>query len=175
MAGRGVDLKDEAEVSEYLKNLGIEYRFGCYHEKNPKSCHLLADYMEAVKRDFHRALRIYETNCTEFRHGQSCHKAGGYRAEGKACDKDMDASYDLFRTGCELGYFRACFNAGLIESDSSGSLGVRAKSAPDAKKAAFFYKKACEQGGVDEACYRYASLFYTGVRDVLEVNFGHFY
>ena len=36
MAGRGVDLKNEEEVREYLENLGIEYRFGCYHEKNPK-------------------------------------------------------------------------------------------------------------------------------------------
>jgi hypothetical protein len=37
MAGRGVDLKNAEEVKEYLENLGIEYRFGCYHEKNPKS------------------------------------------------------------------------------------------------------------------------------------------
>jgi hypothetical protein len=36
MAGRGVDLKNEEEVKEYLENLGIEYRFGCYHEKSPK-------------------------------------------------------------------------------------------------------------------------------------------
>jgi len=36
MAGRGVDLKNEEEVREYLENLGVEYRFGCYHEKSPK-------------------------------------------------------------------------------------------------------------------------------------------
>ena len=36
MAGRGVNFKDEEEVKEYLENLGTEYRFGCYHEKNPK-------------------------------------------------------------------------------------------------------------------------------------------
>lgn len=29
----GFDLKNEEEVKEYLENLGIEYRFGCYHEK----------------------------------------------------------------------------------------------------------------------------------------------
>ena len=34
--GWGVDLKKEEEVQEYIKNLGIEYRFGCYHEKDPK-------------------------------------------------------------------------------------------------------------------------------------------
>ena len=27
-------------------------RFGCYQEKNPKSCHLLGDYWEGIKRDF---------------------------------------------------------------------------------------------------------------------------
>ena len=36
MAGRGVDLKNEDDVKDYLERLGIEYRFGCYHEKNPK-------------------------------------------------------------------------------------------------------------------------------------------
>lgn len=29
------DLKSEGEVKEYIKNLGIEYRFGCYSEKKP--------------------------------------------------------------------------------------------------------------------------------------------
>ena len=32
---RGVDLKNEEEVKEYLENLGTEYRFGCYYEKDP--------------------------------------------------------------------------------------------------------------------------------------------
>lgn len=29
------NLKSESEVKEYVKNLGIEYRFGCYSEKKP--------------------------------------------------------------------------------------------------------------------------------------------
>ena len=33
---QGVDLSNEQEIEEYLKNLGTEYRFGCYQEKNPK-------------------------------------------------------------------------------------------------------------------------------------------
>lgn len=32
----GFDLKSESEVKEYLNNLGIEYRFGCYSEKKPE-------------------------------------------------------------------------------------------------------------------------------------------
>lgn len=30
------DFKSEAEVKEFLQNLGTEYRFGCYSEKNPE-------------------------------------------------------------------------------------------------------------------------------------------
>jgi predicted enzyme involved in methoxymalonyl-ACP biosynthesis len=26
--------KDVSELEEFFKNLGIEYRFSCYHEKN---------------------------------------------------------------------------------------------------------------------------------------------
>ena len=36
MAQAGVDLKSEDDVKEYLERLGIEYRFGCYYEKNGK-------------------------------------------------------------------------------------------------------------------------------------------
>lgn len=30
-----VNFQDEAEVKQYLENIGIEYRFGCYSEKKP--------------------------------------------------------------------------------------------------------------------------------------------
>ena len=42
MAQRGVDLKDEDEVTEYLERLGVEYRFGCYYEKNGKGIYPVA-------------------------------------------------------------------------------------------------------------------------------------
>jgi len=31
------DLKKEEDVKEYIKNLGIEYRFGCFSEKDAQS------------------------------------------------------------------------------------------------------------------------------------------
>lgn len=34
--GSNVDLTNADEVKEYLENLGTEYRFGCYGEKNPQ-------------------------------------------------------------------------------------------------------------------------------------------
>ncbi len=46
------------------------FRFGCYHERNPKACHLLGDYWEGIKKDFskvpaenHCLLSLYEQNC----------------------------------------------------------------------------------------------------------------
>ena len=35
-AQKDVDLTQPEEVQEYLENLGLEYRFGCYNEKDPK-------------------------------------------------------------------------------------------------------------------------------------------
>ena len=30
------NLKDEKDTEEYIKNLAIEYRFGCFSEKKPE-------------------------------------------------------------------------------------------------------------------------------------------
>ena len=30
------DLKKEEDVRDFIQNLGIEYRLGCYSEKNPE-------------------------------------------------------------------------------------------------------------------------------------------
>lgn len=30
------DFKNEDDVKDYIKNLGTEYRFGCFSEKNPE-------------------------------------------------------------------------------------------------------------------------------------------
>ena len=79
---KGVDLTDEDQVQDYLDNLGIEYRFGCYEEKSPKSCQLLGEYFESITREFDKALQIFETNCLKNNHGPSCSKAGFYLASG---------------------------------------------------------------------------------------------
>jgi hypothetical protein len=30
------DLRNEEEAKEYIDNLGVEYRFQCFHEKSPE-------------------------------------------------------------------------------------------------------------------------------------------
>jgi hypothetical protein len=31
-----MDMKKESDVKDYIENLGIEYRFGCYSENKPE-------------------------------------------------------------------------------------------------------------------------------------------
>ena len=97
--GANVDLKDSEEVADYIENLGIEYRFACYHEKDPKACHLLGDYWESIKKDYNKSLKIYTTNCDDYNYGHSCHKVAGYKYVGKACSKDADEAYNYFTKG----------------------------------------------------------------------------
>lgn len=53
------NLKSEEEVKEYIKNLGTEYRFGCYSEKNPEgrafklyNSHVVTDYLNHCSLSF---------------------------------------------------------------------------------------------------------------------------
>jgi len=181
MAGRGVNLKDESEVQEYLDNLGTEYRFGCYGEKNPKSCHLLADYMESIKQDFTKAGKIYQVNCDTANHAHSCHKIGGYKFSGRGCARDVDSAFDYFRKGCEYGYGPACLNIGLLEQlepntkiggvlPGGNEIAVELKSHQgDKTRALEYFRKACD-ADVAEGCHRYASMLITGVKDVIEAD-----
>ena len=110
--------------------------------------------MEAIKQDFHHSLRIYTINCEQHGYGHSCHKVGGYKHVGRGCDKDVEASRGYFVRGCDLGYHRACHNAGVIDAadGKGGAFG----------SAAAFFKKACDGGDVANACQRYSSLFLKG-------------
>ena len=72
------------QVTEYLQNLATEYRFSCYYEKEPKGCHLLADYLESIEKDSDTAFKVYLKNCDERSHAHSCHKVAGYRLDHKS-------------------------------------------------------------------------------------------
>ena len=72
------------QVKEYLENLGTEYRFSCYYEKEPKGCHLLADYLLAIKNDAVTAFQVYLKNCDVRNFAHSCHKVAGFRVVQKS-------------------------------------------------------------------------------------------
>lgn len=109
------DLKKEEEVKDYIENLGIEYRFGCFKEKKPEVCHLLGDYLEAIKKDFDKASNVFRSNCNDYKFGKSCLKIGNYAMIGRGREKaDMGEALTYYEKGCEYNEPGACLHAGLI-------------------------------------------------------------
>ncbi|XP_066258892.1 cytochrome c oxidase assembly factor 7 homolog [Euwallacea similis] len=155
------DLKSESDVKEYLNNLGIEYRFGCYSEKKPEVCHLLADFLEAIKKDFEKAAKVYRNNCDKYNFAKSCLKYGAYCLTGKAAKKsDYKSAYDYFEKGCNLNEPFSCFNQAVLLVTKNDSLGVK----QDVVKGATLLEKsyAAENG---MACYYLSSLYIAGAKN----------
>lgn len=134
----GYDLKKEEEVKEYVENLGIEYRFGCYKEKKPEVCHLLADYLESIKKDFLKAATVYKTNCNDYKYGKSCLKYGNYALIGRGRDKsDPSEALEYFEKGCELNDRTSCLHAGMLLT-ATGPAATIQRDVPKGKLPIYF-------------------------------------
>jgi len=183
-AQRGVDLKDEDEVKDYLERLGVEYRFGCYYEKDGKACDLLGSYMDQIMRDVHKAFKIYQTACDDYKFGRSCSKVGSFYFAGRAVERDVDKAYEYWRKGCDSHTTdpcaRSCMNAGLLDAlEPNTKIGgvegfknadkhLERKEKPDKLKALDLFKKSCdmERNPLAEGCHRYASMLLSGMKDL---------
>lgn len=87
---------------------------------------MLGDYLEAIKRDFKKAAKVYKNNCDEFNYGKSCSKYGSYLVFGRGVDKpDKKAAYEYFEKGCKLECLESCFKQGLLLVMDSSSCGVK--------------------------------------------------
>ncbi|XP_026468623.1 cytochrome c oxidase assembly factor 7 homolog [Ctenocephalides felis] len=152
------DLQNEESVKEYLENLGIEYRFGCYHEKKPEVCHLLADYFEAIKKDFEKAGKVYQTNCDDSGHGKSCFKFGSYSLLGKGVKKtDHKTAVNYFEKGCKSGDPDACLYAGLIRTSNTPIPEVDHQFENGLR----MLEKSCDSKN-GNACYYMSGLYMSG-------------
>ncbi|KAK7099961.1 cytochrome c oxidase assembly factor 7 homolog [Littorina saxatilis] len=153
------DLKDENQAKEYLKNVGIEYRYQCYQEKNPEGCHRLADFFESVKKEFEKAALVFKSNCDQSKYGHSCFKYGNYRVTGKGSEKDADVGVDYYLKGCEYDYVPACHNAALLlHSEKLGST-------HDPERAVKLLKHGCEYKHV-ASCYQLSGWFLQGTKSI---------
>ncbi|XP_066903853.1 cytochrome c oxidase assembly factor 7 homolog isoform X2 [Halyomorpha halys] len=152
------NLKNEEEVKEYIKNLGTEYRFGCFSEKKPEVCHLLGDYLEAINQDFDKAGKIYKVNCDNSNFGRSCFKIGNYFLAGKGgLQKSDSKAIEYYEKGCELNDFDSCFRGGVISFLSSKSKSpIRTL-----KQSVDLLTKGCE-GKNKDACFHLSSLHLVG-------------
>uniref|UniRef100_A0A2P2I5N9 Cytochrome c oxidase assembly factor 7 homolog n=1 Tax=Hirondellea gigas TaxID=1518452 RepID=A0A2P2I5N9_9CRUS len=105
------DLKSEEDVKEYLENIGIEYRFDCYSEKKPESCQLLGEYLESIKNDFDKALKVYKNNCDEYKYPRSCLKYVILGLRGKAPKITPAEAISYLEKGCAAGCGESCAGA----------------------------------------------------------------
>ncbi|XP_066975977.1 cytochrome c oxidase assembly factor 7 homolog [Macrobrachium rosenbergii] len=160
------DLKKEEDVKEFLDNLGIEYRFGCFSEKKPDSCHLLGDYLEGVKKDFEKASKVFRTNCDESNHARSCYKFANYSFLGKGGKQNMDEAYSYYLKGCTAGDPDSCLNGGLMCVSNTPTNVQRPK---DYDKGLELLNKACD-GNNAFSCYYISGIFIQGVKDHIEKN-----
>ncbi|XP_030037748.1 cytochrome c oxidase assembly factor 7 homolog [Manduca sexta] len=161
------DLKQEEEVKEYIENLGIEYRFGCYKEKKPEVCHLLGDYLEAIKKDFNKAAKVFKSNCLDYNFGKSCLKIGNYTLVGKGNEKgDPAEALTYFEKGCSLNEPGACLHAGMLLTATGPNINIKR----DVPRGYNYLKKSCDSND-DMACHYLSGMYMTGVpKNVADFN-----
>uniref|UniRef100_A0A1Q3FDL3 Putative cytochrome c oxidase assembly factor 7 n=1 Tax=Culex tarsalis TaxID=7177 RepID=A0A1Q3FDL3_CULTA len=155
------DLKNESDVKDYLENLGIQYRFGCYSEKKPDVCHLLGDYLEGIKKDFDKAGKVYRSNCDDYGYAKSCLKYGNYSflGKGRASDKgDPVKAYTYYEKGCQLNDPDACLHSGLLLVSKS----IPKEMKRDVGKAFEYLTKSCEMNN-GNACFYLSGMHISGV------------
>ncbi|XP_025156551.1 uncharacterized protein LOC105186426 [Harpegnathos saltator] len=167
------NLKDEEEVKEYLKNLHIEYQFGCHSEKRPEVCHLLGDYYESIENCMEKAVSIYKMTCDKYNYGRSCAKYGDFLAIGKGCKKDVQTAYKYMSKGCELNDQYGCLHAGVLGT-SKQNVGEEDR-ATQIQKAAKQLMKACDMYNSDTACFYLAGMYLSGLEGVIDRNYKEAY
>ncbi|TRZ01656.1 hypothetical protein DNTS_006143 [Danionella cerebrum] len=156
----GVNFEDEEEVKEYLVNLGVEYSYKCHRENDPEGCHLLADYLEGIKKDISGAAKVLQYNCLEKGYDKSCYKLGAYHITGKGgVGKCWKKAYSCFQKVCEGKSQKsvdACHNAALLAQD-----GRALENGPDSGLALRYFEKACESHFAP-SCFNLGVLYIQG-------------
>jgi len=160
------NLKDEEDTKKYIENLGVEYRFGCYHEKKPEVCHLLGDFFEAIKKDWEKAGKLFAVNCNDYNYGHSCFKYGNYLFIGKGGAKqDHNKAAEYYDKGCNLKFSEACLHAGLMRTSANSTL------EKDHKTAYENFEAGCTMNN-GMSCFYVSGMFIAGVKDLFARDMG---
>lgn len=159
MAGL-INFEDEKEVKQFLDNLGVEYSYQCYREKDPEGCQRLADYLEGVKKNYESTAQVLKHNCEVNGHGESCYKLGAYHVTGKGgVTECLKTAYSCFMKACHTKGKKsvdACHNVALLAHD-----GRAMEGGTDPLLARQYYEKACD-GGFAPSCFNLSTLFIQG-------------
>uniref|UniRef100_A0A8C4NBP1 Cytochrome c oxidase assembly factor 7 n=1 Tax=Eptatretus burgeri TaxID=7764 RepID=A0A8C4NBP1_EPTBU len=152
-------LSTEEEAREYLDNVRTEYSFQCYKENDANGCQRLADFLQAVRKDFVGAARVLTWNCQQHGHHESCAKLGAYHLVGRGgVPEDRATAYSLFLGPCEQSSIDVgpdcCHNLGLLAAQ-----GVRQPDGqPNHDLSRRFFAKACNAGVVPSCMHLAISL-----------------
>ncbi|XP_067206310.1 cytochrome c oxidase assembly factor 7 homolog [Linepithema humile] len=167
------DLKNEEDVKEYLKNLHIEYQFGCYSEKKPEVCHLLGDFYEAVNNELEKASLLYKATCDKYNYARSCAKFGDFKIMGKGCEKDISTAYKYLTKGCELNDENGCLHAGVL-AVSKNNVGEKDRKT-QIHKGVEQLKKACDMYNSNKACFYLSAVYLGGFENIINKNYKEAY
>ncbi|CAD5211913.1 unnamed protein product [Bursaphelenchus okinawaensis] len=138
--------EEQKERREYVKNIGIEYRYGCYEEKKPDTCHVLGEYLEAIDLSFAKAYQIFKDNCEERKFPRSCFKYAMYTLAGKECEASLKNTIEPLTVSCEGKVPPGCRYLSLVYWNGEPD------RKPDSKLAEHYMKKACDMEDA-EACW----------------------
>lgn len=154
--------KNKDELKKFLDNLGTEYRYGCFEENNPETCHLLGDYLLSIDKARSKAGQVYKNNCNDNKFGLSCDAYGRLAFRGQGMEApDIKLALEYFIKGCDLNEPRACYHGGQM-------LGVVDKRVneivpPNPEKSIEMLKGSCLSGKQPQACTLVHSFYLRGV------------
>lgn len=152
-------LKTKEEVIDYLNNIGVEYRYGCYENKNPEACELLGEFFELIEQNIQRAGKLYRFTCDQYSLGKSCHNYASFLFYGRGVNKDYVKALDYFSKGCLQGHASSCFNAAQIHLGEHKE--VRRLIPRDIPKSYTLFEKGCLLNNPD-SCSLATYLNYSG-------------
>ncbi|KAA0183365.1 hypothetical protein HAZT_HAZT001829 [Hyalella azteca] len=136
------DFQKEEDVKEFLEKLGVEYRFSCFSEKRPDSCHLLGEYFETIKTDYEKAMKVFKNNCDEYKFARSCNQK-----YVKAILFHRQNGMEMLLRGCDLNNQHACYYASAVYITGREEYNIPS----DMEKAFKYADRGCELGSI-HAC-----------------------
>ncbi|XP_053248401.1 cytochrome c oxidase assembly factor 7A [Podarcis raffonei] len=150
MAGL-INFEDEEEVKEYLDNLGVEFSFQCYKEKDPDG---------GLPADLKTAYNCFLKSCEKGgkKSIDACHNTGLLAHDGRGNDDEKPNALlarDYYSKACDGGFAPSCFNLSAIYLQ--GASGIP----KDMNQALEYSLKACDLGHI-WACANASRMYKLG-------------
>ncbi|KAF7637549.1 hypothetical protein Mgra_00003067 [Meloidogyne graminicola] len=130
----------QQERREYVQNIGIEYRYGCYEEKQPEACQLLGEYFEAIEKKPEEAFNLFAKNCKENKWPRSCFKYATYCLAGRGTEPSYEKAFSPLEIACNGNIPKACRRLSQLYWMSNSA----PKGQPNTSKAVELMRKSCE-------------------------------